>query len=554
MNAQHLQRSELLSKPTANSVSIRLQFDTLVNAKLYYGKTKNELYDSTQTIQFQSNQFGTIVLENLTANSKYYYQLQYQVVGNDSLFKRPIYSFQTAKTSAQSFTFLVQADPHLDNQTDSLILFRSCENQLTDNADFLIDLGDFIMTDKLRNANKIVTTDTLNYRCNLLSSYYEKMAHSLPLFIALGNHEGEAGWNLNGTKDNIAVWNTNLRNQFFPNPKPNSFYKGDTNSYAFVGQRAAYYAWNWGNALFVVLDPYWHTNTKPDSLNGWRWTLGKVQYDWLKQTLANSNATFKFVFAHQLIGGDPDGRGGVEFADLYEWGGKNLDRTEGFSVQRPGWEMPIKDLFKKYRVNVFFHGHDHFFAKQEKDCLIYQESPQPGHPNFSNAGQAKIYGYLEGDIIPNSGYIRVNVDSNKVKVEYVRTYKAADETANRKNKDVSNTYFINKINCYDSLNTASPVLWNKQYIDELVFPNPFSVNTTFQFQLKQTQAINIEIYSLNGQLIKTLLQSNQLAAGQYQITWDGTDQFNALQSEGMYVYQIKSNSQVLKTGKLIFKK
>jgi len=239
---------------------------------------------------------------------------------------------------------------------------------------------------------------------------------------------------------------------------------------------------------------------------------------------------------------------------LYEWGGKNLDRTEGFSVQRPGWEMPIKDLFKKYRVNVFFHGHDHFFAKQEKDCLIYQETPQPGHPNFSNAGQAKIYGYLEGDIIPNSGYIRVNVDSNQVKVEYVRTYKAADETANRKNKDVSNTYFINKINCYDSLNTASPVLWNKQYIDELVFPNPFSVNTTFQFQLKQTQAINIEIYSLNGQLIKTLLQSNQLAAGQYQITWDGTDQFNALQSEGMYVYQIKSNQQLLKTGKLIFKK
>jgi flagellar hook assembly protein FlgD len=72
--------------------------------------------------------------------------------------------------------------------------------------------------------------------------------------------------------------------------------------------------------------------------------------------------------------------------------------------------------------------------------------------------------------------------------------------------------------------------------------------------LKQAQAIDIDIYAINGQLVKSLLQSNTLSAGQYQITWDGTNQFNQLQTEGMYLYRIKSNQQVLKTGKLIFKK
>ena len=32
-------------------------------------------------------------------------------------------------------------------------------------------------------------------------------------------------------------------------------------------------------------------------------TLGREQYEWLKTTLENSDATFKFVFSHNLIGG-----------------------------------------------------------------------------------------------------------------------------------------------------------------------------------------------------------------------------------------------------------
>ena len=126
-------------------------------------------------------------------------------------------------------------------------------------------------------------------------------------FLALGNHEGEQGWRLDGTPDNLAVWATLARQLLYPNPFPDTFYSGNSTVLPFVGLRENYYAWQWGDALFVVLDPYWNTTLKPHSRgpdpatgDRWDWTLGFEQYDWMRQVLQGSTATFKFVFAHQV--------------------------------------------------------------------------------------------------------------------------------------------------------------------------------------------------------------------------------------------------------------
>lgn len=410
------------------------------------------------------------------------------------------------------------------------------------------------MSDKLKNSAGKITRDTITYRCHLMRSYYENSCHSVPLFMALGNHEGESGWQLNGTSENIAIWGTLERKKYFVNPAPDSFYTGDLTDHKYVGQRENYYAWNWGNSLFIVIDPYWYTSPKPDSLNGWRWTLGKTQYDWLKTTLENSNATFKFVFAHQIIGGDPNGRGGVEYANRYEWGGNNLNGSYGFNSNRPGWYKPIKDLLTENRVTIFFHGHDHFFGKQEKNCLIYQEVPQPSHPNFISVNYARDYGYLEGQILPNSGHLRVSVNPNGVKVDYVRAYLPKNETNNRKNKDVSATYFIGTTNCYDTIMTSTPVVWNANYVDELVFPNPFEKETTIEFELLRSELINICILNSEGIVVNKLIKEKNIDVGKYQIVWDGKDSFGNLLPSGMYFYSITGKNLNEKTGKIFLKR
>lgn len=550
-NAQSIWRAEILGRPTDKSITVQAFFDSAAEACVQYGTASGSYSKQTP---WQTFAFGTpaeFSITGLTANTEYYYRVCYRKPGSTPFKTRPEYNFHTARPKGETFTFVVQADPHLDEQSDTAVYLRCLKNQLEDNPDFMIDLGDFLMTDKLRTPAKVVPKDTIPFRCDLLRKYYETVCHSVPLFIALGNHEGESGWNLNNTANNIAVWGALERKKYFVNPAPDAFYTGDTSNQKYIGQRENYYAWQWGDALFIVIDPYWYTKTKPDSLNGWRWTLGKVQYDWLTETLEKSNSKFKFVFSHQIVGGDPDGRGGVEFADRYEWGGNNLNGTPGFAANRPGWYKPIKDLLEENRVTIFFHGHDHFFGKQEKGCLIYQETPQPSHPNFQNANYAKDYGYFEGQILPNSGHIRVSVGPDGVKTEYIRVYVPKSESASRHNKDVSATYFIGAVNCYDSLATGVPVIWNNDYADELVYPNPFMQETKIEFTLEQTEKINLAIYNESGQLVRVLLNGNSMGAGKFQLVWDGKDGNGNMLASGVYWYYFTNENGTIKKGKIL---
>jgi hypothetical protein len=547
---QKMVYKEFLGKPTQKSVAIKVFFDTSVEISVQYGLNSGKYTMESPWQSVKMMEPGEITLTNLSANTTYFYRLQYRLPNSAAISYRPEYKFQTQRAVNSSFTFVVQSDPHLDEQSDSA-LFRLClKNQLADKPDFMLDLGDILMTDKLKNAAGVIPKDTITYRSQLFRNYYETISHSVPIFISMGNHEGESGWNLNNTANNIAVWGTLDRKKYFMNPSPNDFYTGDQTVHPFVGLRENYYEFTWGDAQFIILDPYWYTTTKPDANNGWRWTLGKTQYDWLRNSLEKSKSKFKFIFAHQLIGGDPNGRGGIEFADLYEWGGKNLNGSDGWATNRPGWYKPIKDLLTENRVTVFFHGHDHFYAKQDKDCLVYQETPQPSHPVFLTANSAAEYGYVKGEIYPNAGHIRVNVSGDGVKVDYVRAYLPKNETATRKNLDVSASYFIGTKNCYDD-KPSNVVLWNANYINEMVYPNPLRQKTTLSFNLSKPDLINLSIFNSAGQEVKQLLRDNPVQDGNYQVIWDGTDASNRPLPPGQYIYQFTGPMTSAKTGKII---
>jgi len=153
--------------------------------------------------------------------------------------------------------------------------------------------------------------------------------------------------------------------------------------------------------------------------------------------LEQSTAKWKFVFAHHVNGG---GRGGVEVAGLYEWGGENKDGTWGFSEQRPGWEMPIHQLMVQNGVTIFFQGHDHMFVRQQLDGVTYQTTPYPADPTY---GFDKADCITSGDLVPCSGYVRVSVCESSVLVEYVWTFLPEDETHEQINGKVYYSYTIN---------------------------------------------------------------------------------------------------------------
>jgi hypothetical protein len=133
------------------------------------------------------------------------------------------------------------------------------------------------------------------------------------------------------------------------------------------------------------------------------------------------------------------GRGAVELADFYEWGGKDRGGVDVFKQQRPTWAMPIHQLFVKTGVTIFFQGHDHLFARQEKDGVIYQETPNPADATYQAFNRDA---YRSGDILPNAGHLRVTVSPRQAKIEYIRSFLPKDETGDQKDGMVAFTYTV----------------------------------------------------------------------------------------------------------------
>jgi hypothetical protein len=414
----------ILGRPTANSITLSLLSATDQTLAITYGVKGGAL--QTVSAALTANIPQEINLSNLTADTEYVYSIN----GVEN-------AFHTARASGDTFTFTIQADSHLDSNTNPQVYAQTLANQRADQPDFFIDLGDTFMTEKYKPYTNAVP--------QYLAQRYlmGQLADSAPLFLALGNHDGE-GAPRGNTGTEVSVWAASMRNKYFPNPTPNDFYTGNTTLDPSVGELQDYYAWTWGDALFVVLDPYWFTPpTKGNANDLWNPTLGETQYRWLKNTLETRNAKWKFVFIHQLIGGaDKDRRGGVEVAHLYEWGGQELNGSYTFDQYRPNWGTPIHQLLVANHVTAVFHGHDHLFVKQELDGIVYQECPQPGSAHPDNTDSATQYGYLSGDILGGPGHLRVTVSPSQVTVDYVRAYLPQDENENQQNRQVSYSYTI----------------------------------------------------------------------------------------------------------------
>jgi len=508
-------------------------FDQKSEVYWEYGSVSGNFTQSTPTFVAEKDVPLEQELTELLPDTKYYYRTRYRQYGVSGSFEAGAeHTFQSPRKLGSTFTFAIEADPHLDTNSNSASFALTLQNILSAKPDFLIDLGDIFMSEKQPVINQTVITD----RHLLYRPYFNNVCHSVPLFLVLGNHEGELGWRLDGTANSIPVMASNTRKLYYPNPLPNSFYTGNIKEEPFVGLRENYYAWEWGNALFIVLDPFWYTLQKPD----WGWTLGEEQYNWFKNVITTSQAKFKFLFCHNLVGGKGnDARGGAEYAGLFEMGGSNIDSTWGFDLHRTSWEKPIHQLMMDNNATIFFHGHDHFFGKQEKDGIVYQEVPQPSNKNITNIS-ATQYGYVDGILLPGRGYLLVTVSDSSTKVDYIKTLLPNEENINNKNRDVAYSYTLVSSTNGIGENTAC----RTQFQLKQNFPNPFKSETSVNYKIEVADHVQLKVFNVYGREVITLVNQHQ-QPGSYGVT------FNAEQlslPKGLYYCRltIGNDSQSLK--------
>jgi hypothetical protein len=75
------------------------------------------------------------------------------------------------------------------------------------------------------------------------------------------------------------------------------------------------------------------------------------------------------------------------------------------------------------------------------------------------------------------------------------------------------------------------------------YPNPFNSATTISYDLSKTTSVELTIFNLLGQKIRTLVNSRQ-PAGKYQIQWDGRDNAGRKMASGIYLYRIKAGESI----------
>gem|GEM_PF-1839314 len=83
-------------------------------------------------------------------------------------------------------------------------------------------------------------------------------------------------------------------------------------------------------------------------------------------------------------------------------------------------------------------------------------------------------------------------------------------------------------------------------------PNPFSKSTAISYHLPKTGKVSLNIYNINGQLVKTLVNSDQ-PAGRYTANWDRRDNQNKQVSAGMYIYRLSAGNQTLSNKMIVLR-
>ena len=84
------------------------------------------------------------------------------------------------------------------------------------------------------------------------------------------------------------------------------------------------------------------------------------------------------------------------------------------------------------------------------------------------------------------------------------------------------------------------------------YPNPFNPQTVIMFQLSKEMPVEVNIYNIKGQKVRTLIDEEK-EAGSHSIVWNGNDDNNYPVSSGVYFYRMVTG-EVISSKKMLLLK
>jgi 3',5'-cyclic AMP phosphodiesterase CpdA len=443
---------EALFRPTVSGCTVHWVPNGPVEARVSAGTSADRL---TVLRELASDAATEIDVTGFAPFSDAYLQCQFRRSKDDRWLTSPVRRIRTGRSRGEEFRVALIADSHVYKavrfEQHMRNLRQTLAHVLADQPDFVVFLGDEAGIYYLNDKPGEMSQRRAFERWQLWRESFAPLLAAVPSFLVLGNHEGEAGFYqahaLGAHTGYYQRWGTIARKRYLLNPLPGTYaeggenegWRGEPGSAATAGTAEGncsplqnYFAWTWGDALFVVLDVHRYTNVggvTPATVD--EWTLGPVQLAWLERVLAASTARWKCVLAHHLVGGWAWDLTGRRRNPRYVYG------RGGARYLRVGEQARITELMQRTGARLFLYGHDHVFAHQQAESLHFVCC---GRPTFlsrswwSTPGWREAYGDVGArdphDFYAALGYTRLTVSSERVLIEYVRTGTDAAQSEN----------------------------------------------------------------------------------------------------------------------------
>jgi|GEM_PF-4852864 len=356
-------------------------------------------------------------LTDLSPSTKYHYRVLLRFGGDSYSSPRAAHSFQTRRNTGEAFRFAILADSHRGANPSGKggrywaewdVLVEKISNE---QADFVVDVGDtWLLCDGYgRVRTKGIPglySSVMKVARNGYSGYrgIGDVCADRGYYLARGNHEGISDYDKAPARNTLRT----LLKMFVPNPNGVTYSQGGSMDSDYD---QGYFAFEWGDALFVVMDVVKYKDSKKVNPSPARFHIGEAQLGWLSSVLHSSTQRWKFIFLHHLFGGGITyGRGGSAFAFDYE-------------------QAQIQSLAEQYGAHIFY-GHDHLLAKGWANGVLYYccGLSWGGQSDYITGGRDYSSLYPDGytstscnsnpPACENNGYIIVEVSPTQVKIQY----------------------------------------------------------------------------------------------------------------------------------------
>jgi 3',5'-cyclic-AMP phosphodiesterase len=172
----------------------------------------------------------------------------------------------------------------------------------------------------------------------------------------------------------------------------------------------------------------------------------------------------------------------------------------------------MENIVSNYKnVKAFIYGHSHAWNLRTSRNYYHVNIPSTA--------------YTFNDQQP-LGYVHLRFDSDGMDVELECLDESHPWHSERGKLYYSNPNFENDTGKIDYI------------FIESIFPNPFNSTATIKFKMMDMDHLQIDIYSITGQHIKSIMNNQHLLPGEYSVPIQGDDM-----ASGTYIIQLSTNKQ-----------